>query len=236
MAEEIIVSGVVKDILKVVDDLKKIAHHLEKFAAELLKNISIDKKSENKRKTKSKSNDEDVDPKITAASNDPLVKCEFCDNRFNKMSDLENHIKTKHKLHQTYDCEKCQKKFLTKWRLNKNGRMHAGIRLKQCKYVKNKEPCPFQDLGCKFEHSEKIDRKEDISEILNDQNKDTFKIPDIQNHYLFFTSTPRKHKLKCQDCNQECTRTCQEARTFFERYFGHRQAALSTFSLVHDVP
>ena len=50
MAEEIIVSGVVKDILKVVDDLKKIAHHLEKFAAELLKNISIDKKSENKRK------------------------------------------------------------------------------------------------------------------------------------------------------------------------------------------
>ena len=146
----------------------------------------------------------------------------------------------KHELHHTFECETCKKKFLTKWRLKKHDKMHTGIRNKQCKYVKNKEPCPFEDLGCKFEHSEKSDRKKDISEVLSDQYKDAFKIHDNQNpseeNYIFFTSTPRKNRLKCEDCKQECTRTCREARTFFERYFGHRQAALSTFSLVHNVP
>ena len=85
-----------------------------------MSNMRKDIKSEDNRISKSKSNSEEVDMKNTAISKDHLVKCELCDTRFSKMSDLENHITTKHELHQTFECEKCKKKFLTKWRLQKH--------------------------------------------------------------------------------------------------------------------
>ena len=91
-------------------------------------------KSENNRISKNKSNDEEVDMNITSIRNDHLVKCELCDTRFQKMSDLENHIMTKHELHKTYESENCRKKLLTSWRLNKHDEMHTSITIR-IKYV-----------------------------------------------------------------------------------------------------
>ena len=46
MSEEGIHSGVVKDILKLVDDLMNTAHNLEKMATELMRNMTKDIGSE----------------------------------------------------------------------------------------------------------------------------------------------------------------------------------------------
>ena len=131
MAEEGIYSGVVKDILKLVDDLMNTAHNLENMATELMRNMTKDIGSEDIENSKSKSNDRKVDKKITTLSDHHLVKCELCEDRFYKISDLETHLKTKHKQHQTYECDNCKKKFLTNWRLDKHARIHNGSRIKR---------------------------------------------------------------------------------------------------------
>ena len=147
------------------------------------------------------------------------------------MSDLETHLKTKHKQHQTYECDNCKKKFLTNWRLDKHARIHNGSRLKRCKYDRNNEPCPFEDLGCKFEHSETNHGKEDFSHILTDNFNDTSEFKKqmtSQEYYLFFTSTPSKTKLKCEDCKKECTKTCRGKEIF--------QAIFWPWDRLHRVP
>ena len=70
------------------------------------------------------------------------------------MSDLEKHIKTSHQDHQSYYCDK---KFVTKWRLQKHERMHSNVKTRRCKYVKTHSKCPFEELGCKFRHDTKTE-------------------------------------------------------------------------------
>ena len=84
--------------------------------------------SENYKDSKLKPNDEETIKKPTVSSSYHLVKCELCDEGFNKMSDLEKHLKSIHESHQNYEWEKCAKKFLTNWRLDKHARMHSGCK------------------------------------------------------------------------------------------------------------
>jgi chromosome segregation ATPase len=53
-----------------------------------------------------------------------LLKCTFCDIKFNIFSELERHIKDSHEIHNTFKCDKCEKEFVLKWRLKKHMSVH----------------------------------------------------------------------------------------------------------------
>ena len=79
-------------------------------------------------------------------------------------------------------------------------RMHAQVNVKICTYFKNKEFCPFHDLGCKFLHesfiqvenqysqvkdiSENVDKEEDLSQTV-DKSEDIAEDDDIGDKDIF---------------------------------------------------
>ena len=81
------------------------------------------------------------------------VKCEFCDDMFGKNSELEAHIKTHHNTEKTFECEQCGKSFVLEWRLRKHQGIHKEGTIKRCHYFNNQKNCPYEELGCMFEHS-----------------------------------------------------------------------------------
>jgi len=124
---------------------------------------------------------------------------------------LEKHIKTSHADYKTYDCNNCEKKFVTIWRLGKHDNLHLNIQTKPCKYFINKTKCPFDDLGCKFRHD--TETQESIKTINNslELSEYTFNMlstinPTASNETSsFYASTPKKceecaDKSKCDDC------------------------------------
>ena len=93
------------------------------------------------------------------------------------MSDLEFHIKTAHDKHKSFQCSKCEKMFVTKWRLARHTKMHSKIFFRKCKYFQNRVKCPFEDLGCKFGHfqentKDKLDKEETVDELETKNDKD----------------------------------------------------------------
>ena len=81
------------------------------------------------------------------------VKCTICDEVFKKRSDLETHISSHHESSEKYECKQCDTKFVLKWRLNKHQKIHEKQKNVKCHYFNNGKACPFEDLGCMFEHS-----------------------------------------------------------------------------------
>ena len=81
-----------------------------------------------------------------------FVICNLCTMKYEKVCDLERHIKSVHKEHDKFECGKCEKSFVTKWRLKKHVKMHFKLHLRECHYYKSKTYCPFDKLGCKLVH------------------------------------------------------------------------------------
>ena len=81
------------------------------------------------------------------------IKFKNCDQTFPRFVDLEKHMKTIHGHHQEYSCDKCEKHFMIKWRLEKHMKMHTDKLMKQCHYYHNGGECPFDEYGCKFSHT-----------------------------------------------------------------------------------
>ena len=79
------------------------------------------------------------------------IKCNICGEIFNFIFELEHHLK-KHSEVRTYQCERCEKKFCMKWRLNKHQEAHDKTDVKFCHYFNNKKVCPYDDIGCMFKH------------------------------------------------------------------------------------
>ena len=80
------------------------------------------------------------------------LKCNMCEDRFMTLSKLELHIKDKHEHFQAKCCDQCGQKFVTAWRLRKHMRIHSQLFTRTCKYFKGSTVCPFEELGCKFNH------------------------------------------------------------------------------------
>ena len=51
---------------------------------------------------------------------DTSIKCELCDKGFGRFVDLETHLKTIHDNREEFQCDQCDKTFVTKWRLKKH--------------------------------------------------------------------------------------------------------------------
>ena len=82
------------------------------------------------------------------------IKCKLCKETFFKNCELENHMVTIHDSEKTYGCETCGKTFVLKWRLKKHLIIHQES-VKSCKFFKEGKECPFDDIGCKFDHNDK---------------------------------------------------------------------------------
>ena len=81
------------------------------------------------------------------------VKCKICDDIFDKNCELEMHIKTQHDSVEKFECDQCGKRFVLGWRLKKHQWIHKGQNIKRCHYFNNKKTCPYEEIGCMFEHS-----------------------------------------------------------------------------------
>ena len=74
----------------------------------------------------------------------------MCGETFSFTYELEIHLK-KHKV-ETFKCEKCEKTFYLKWRLEKHKKAHDLVDVKFWHYFNINKPCPFDEVGCMFRH------------------------------------------------------------------------------------
>ena len=84
----------------------------------------------------------------------PKKSCEFCASTFSRNCDLEKHVKEEHgSVQMNYKCEVCEKEFYLEWRYKKHEMVHKG-NAKYCHYLKNSKSCHYEEIGCKFSHSD----------------------------------------------------------------------------------
>ena len=125
--------------------------------------------------------------------------CEFCKRTFPRYCDLEDHIETLHSNEKRFNCSKCGKTFVTKWRLEKHGNLHSSQSTKACKYYVEGVSCPFEKLGCKFLHveieSHNRNNFDSVDESMNATHSDN----------RMKTSTPKSTKRKILKCSGYCS-------------------------------
>ena len=80
------------------------------------------------------------------------IKFDQCEQEVNTKTELEMHIQNSHEVYQL-KCNECDKKFITEWRLKKHITVnHGKKRERNCHYFNSNTRCPFEELGCKFQH------------------------------------------------------------------------------------
>ena len=62
-----------------------------------------------------------------------------------------------HKIDKQEKCDDCGKVFYFKWRLKKHKEMHTDKNVKKCHYFNNDKICPYEEIGCKFQHVESLE-------------------------------------------------------------------------------
>ena len=83
----------------------------------------------------------------------PKFECKFCEEIIGKNCELELHLKERHDEIEMFNCNKCEKKFVLKWRLTKHQEIHYNPLVIKCHYFNNNKCCPFEEIGCMFEHA-----------------------------------------------------------------------------------
>ena len=79
------------------------------------------------------------------------IKCKNCDGTFARNCDLELHMIAEHES-EKYKCDKCEKTFILNWRFKKHQQSHSSETVKKCHYFNNNKECPYEKLGCMFDH------------------------------------------------------------------------------------
>ena len=88
-------------------------------------------------------------------------KCDKCDHKFNSLNELEDHMTTRHE-GWIKSCPKCGKDFYSKLRLKYHIEGHQ-VKRRRCHYYNNGKDCPFDKLGCKFDHAFSKNCREGLS-------------------------------------------------------------------------
>ena len=154
----------VKELSIEVDELKKEILYLREYIDTVKSDVTLkindvkeDKKAMN-RKTKLKcfkcEKTFTTKPLLVnhiAESHRKNIECDQCDSTFTQMYDLEHHIESIHQAKQNFKCNQCNLSFFTNWRLQKHTRMHSKNG-KKCHFFNNGKLCPYEKLGCRFEH------------------------------------------------------------------------------------
>ena len=84
-------------------------------------------------------------------------KCKQCTEIFHTSWKLELHMKSHVNVAQL-KCNLCNKEFYAKWRMDKHIADHEKKR-KFCHYFNNRKVCPYEEVGCKFDHSQSFNCK-----------------------------------------------------------------------------
>ena len=127
-------------------------------------------------------------------------KCSHCDATFVENCELELHLKT-HTGAESFECEQCEKSFATKWRLRKHVTGHEGKIF--CHYFNNKKNCPFEELGCMFQHAESAIckfQKQCGKKLCQFKHFEAVNICDINSEKEVNSSMNHT----CQSCNKIC--------------------------------
>ena len=112
------------------------------------------------------------------------IKCNECSETFNQTCQLEIHMEEKHETDKQFKCSICEKDFVLNWRLKKHMNIHSE-RPKVCRYYVNKEACPYERIGCMFQHGDDQTVNENASEVVNiekETEKDEFAPQENQCH------------------------------------------------------
>ena len=75
----------------------------------------------------------------------------MCSKEFLRNCDLEHHLEEHNKMKQ-FQCNECGKEFFLEWRLNKHTQSHHEA-TKFCHYFNNEKSCPYEIIGCMFQHA-----------------------------------------------------------------------------------
>ena len=132
-----------------------------------------------------------------------LLNCELCEKKFNRFCDMEIHLKTEHKKCQEFLCSKCEKTFVTQWRMRKHISIHRETNTKPCIYFISSVKCPFEELGCKFLHIDPEEKSEKVANYIENDNVGELedKSFDLTNDLpQVITSTPKRTKKQCEEC------------------------------------
>ena len=52
-----------------------------------------------------------------------------------------------------FKCDHCEKIFVLNWRFKKHQQWHSSQSVKKCHYFNNNKECPYEKLGCMFDHA-----------------------------------------------------------------------------------
>ena len=100
-------------------------------------------------------------PNAVATNREKCTKrksCNECDETFLLTSDREKHMVNVHGAGKVYCCDICKKTFYLEWRLRKHVEGHGG-NVKVCRYFKTGQNCPYEEVGCKFQHKKSQTRE-----------------------------------------------------------------------------
>ena len=78
-------------------------------------------------------------------------ECDICDSTFDSNYNLEVHISS-HQEVIPVKCDSCEQTFFSNWRLKIHKRGHQKEKKRSCHYYNNQLECPFEKVGCKFDH------------------------------------------------------------------------------------
>ena len=81
-----------------------------------------------------------------------IFECDICGDEFSLHKTFKEHLRTHHNT-STMNCSECGKCFFAKWRLNLHVKHHHVQKSKRCcHFFNNGKFCPYEKMGCKFQH------------------------------------------------------------------------------------
>ena len=83
------------------------------------------------------------------------IKCESCGKICKESWQYETHLETHSKTKEN-KCDVCGKEFFLGWRLGQHMKIHKNRHVKNCHYFNNQKVCPYDAIGCKFNHVDSV--------------------------------------------------------------------------------
>ena len=88
---------------------------------------------------------------VQKRKSDRKIKCNHCDKIFPSHSMIEKHMADEH-VQKEIKCDHCDLLFHTTWRLKMHMKNHTGRMKRNCHFFNSNKDCPYENLGCKFNH------------------------------------------------------------------------------------
>ena len=138
--------------------LQELLEDNERKMKEVVKNFNFQKKKVNNQEKPFKCEEcgeiigRKRDLKIHIRINHPkFITCDFCDEMFKESWQYEKHLES-HTKSKDKKCDVCDKRFFLDWRLKQHMNIHNNPHVKNCHYYNNQKECPYDAIGCKFNH------------------------------------------------------------------------------------